>query len=49
MQLGILKCYFSHDFNWSPFTLYDNIGYHGKSKCLLEYFCSDKLAFTCST
>ncbi len=30
-------------YHWSPSTLYDNIGYHDKSKCLLEY-CNEKLA-----
>ncbi len=29
---------FSHNFHWSPSKLSDNIGYHGKSKCLLEYW-----------
>ncbi len=43
MQLKISKCYFSHNFHWSPSILYENIGYHGKSKCLLEY-CNEKLA-----
>ncbi len=41
LQLEISKCYF-HDFSHKKFSLepsrlYDNIGYHGKSKCLLEY------------
>ncbi len=31
MQLEISKCYFSHNF---PSKLYDNVGYHGKSKYL---------------
>ncbi len=43
MQLEISKCYFSHNFHCSPSKLYDNIGYHDKSKCLLEY-CNEKLA-----
>ncbi len=43
MQLEFSKCYFSHNFRWSPSKLYDNIGYHGKSKCLFEYF-NEKLA-----
>ncbi len=37
-ELEISKC-----FHWSPSKLYDNIGYHDKSKCLLEY-CNEKLA-----
>ncbi len=44
MQLGFPMCYFSHNiikFHWSPSKLYDNIGYHGKSKCLLEYSMSE--------
>ena len=43
IQLEIPKCYFSHNFHWRPSKLSDNIGYHGKSKCLLEY-CNMKLA-----
>ncbi len=43
MQLEISKCYFSHNFHYSPSKLFENIVYHGKSKCLLEY-CNDKLA-----
>ena len=35
--------YISHNFHCSPSKLYDNIGYHGKPKCLLEY-CNEKLA-----
>ena len=31
----------THNFPCSPSKLYDNIDYHGKSKCLLEY---EKLA-----
>ncbi len=34
LQLEISKGYFSHNFHWSPSKLYDNIGYHDKSKCL---------------
>ncbi len=34
---------FSHNFHWSLAKLCDNIGYHGKSKCLLEYW-NGKLA-----
>ena len=41
MQLEISKCYFSHNFHWSPPKLYENIGYTGKYKCLLEY-CNEK-------
>ena len=37
-QLEISKCYFSHNFHWNPCKLYEDIGYHGKSKCLLEYW-----------
>ena len=37
---------FSHVFHWSPSKRCDNIGYHGKSKCLLEC-CNEKLV--CST
>ncbi len=44
MQLEFAKCCFSHNFHWSPSKLKNNIGYHGKSKCLLEY-CNPKLAF----
>ncbi len=36
MQLEITKCYFSHNFHWSPSKLYENIGYHGKSVRILE-------------
>ncbi len=46
MHLAISKCYFSHNFHWSPSKLYENIGYIGcrrKSECLLEY-CNEKLA-----
>ena len=43
MELEISKCYFSHMFHWSPFKFYENIAYHGKSKCLLEY-CNEKFA-----
>ncbi len=43
MQLEFSTCYFSHNFYWSPYKLYNNIAYHGKSKCLLEY-CNEKLA-----
>ena len=32
MQLEISKCYFSHNFRWSPSKLYDNIGHHGTQK-----------------
>ncbi len=42
MELQISKCYFSHHYHWSPSKLYENIGYPGKSKCLLEY-CKEKL------
>ncbi len=41
LLLQFSKCYFSHNFHWTPPKLYDNIVYHGKSKCLLEY---EKLA-----
>ena len=27
MQLEMSKCYFSHNFHWSPSKLCDNIGY----------------------
>ena len=43
MHLEILKFYLSHNFHWTPSKLYDNIGYHDKSKCPLEY-CNEKLA-----
>ncbi len=43
MQVEISKCYFSHNFHWSPSKLHDNIGYHEKSKCHLEY-CNEKLS-----
>ena len=43
MQLEFSKCYFWHNFHWSPAKLYDDIAYHGKSNCLLEY-CNKKLA-----
>ncbi len=43
LQLKFSKCHFSHNFHWRSSTLYDNIGYHGKSNCLLEY-CNEKLA-----
>ncbi len=43
MELEFSQCYFSHNFHWSLSKLYDNIGYHSKSKCLLEY-CNEKLA-----
>ncbi len=43
MKLEISKRYFSHNFHCSPSKLYENIGYHGKSKCLLEN-CNEKLA-----
>ena len=43
MELEISKCDFSYNFHWSPSKLYENIDYHGKSKCLLEY-CLEKLA-----
>ena len=43
MLLKISECHFSHNFHWSQSNLYENIGYHGKSKCLLEY-CNQKLA-----
>ena len=43
MQLEFSKRYFSHNFHWSPPKLCDNISYHGKLKCLLEY-CNVKLA-----
>ncbi len=33
---------FSHIIQRSPSKLCDNIGYHGKSECLLEY-CNEKL------
>ncbi len=33
MQLEISKCCFSHNFHWSSSKLYENIGYHAKSKC----------------
>ncbi len=41
MQLEISKCYFSHNFHWSPPKLYENIGYTGNYKSLLEY-CNEK-------
>ncbi len=34
MHLEISDCYFSHNFHWSPSKVYENIGYHGKYKCL---------------
>ncbi len=37
MQLEMSKSYFSHKFHWRPSKLFDNIGYHDKSKCRLEY------------
>ena len=41
---GISKCHFSHNFHCNPSKLYDKKdGYHGKSKCLLQY-CKKKLA-----
>ncbi len=40
---GNCKCYFSHNFHWSPSKLYENIGYLGKSKCLYEWR-NEKLA-----
>ena len=43
MQLEFSKYYFSHNFHCSPSKLYANIAYHGKSKCLLEYY-NEKLA-----
>ncbi len=43
MQLEFSIFNFSHIFHWSQSKLCDNIGYHGKSECLLEY-CNDKLA-----
>ncbi len=43
MQLEISKCYFPHNLYLSPSKRYENIGHHGKSKCLLEY-CKEKLA-----
>ncbi len=43
MRLELSKCYFSYNFHWSPAKLCENIGYHGESKCLLEY-CNGKLA-----
>ncbi len=43
MPLEISKCYFSKNFHWSPPKLYENICYHAKSKCLLEY-CNEKFA-----
>ncbi len=36
MQLEISKYYFSHNFYWSLAKLYENTGYYGKSKYLLE-------------
>ncbi len=33
---------FSHNCHWSSSKLCDNIAYHSKSKCLLEY-CNEKL------
>ncbi len=42
MHLEISLRYFSYNFHWSPSKLYENIGYHGKSKCLLEY-CNENL------
>ncbi len=48
MQLEISKCYFSHNFHWSPSKLFDNIGYNDKSKCLLEY-CNEKFASSTSS
>ena len=42
MQLEVSKCSFSHNFRWSQSKLYKNIGYHGKSKYLLEH-CNEKL------
>ncbi len=29
--------------HWRPSKLHESMGYHGKSKCLLEY-CNEKLA-----
>ena len=37
MQLEISKCYFPNNFHWNPSKIYENIGFHGKSECLLEY------------
>ncbi len=37
IHVEISKYYFSHNFHWIPSKFYENIGYHGKSKCLLEY------------
>ncbi len=43
MQLKFLSAVSPHNFHWNPSKLYDNIGYHGKSKGLLEYW-NQKLA-----
>ena len=43
MQLEISKSCLSHIFHCSPSKRYENIVYHGNSKCLLEY-CNQKLA-----
>ena len=40
---GNFKVLFLPQFHWTPSKLYENIGYHGKSKCLLEY-CNQKLS-----
>ncbi len=40
---GNFKVLFLPQFSLKPSKLYDNIGYHDKSKCLLEY-CNDQLA-----
>ncbi len=39
----IFKVLYLHNFHWCPSKLYDNIEYHGKSKCLLEN-CNEKLS-----
>ncbi len=44
MQLGISKCYLTHKFHWSTTKLYEKIGYHDESNCLLEYY--KKLVFS---
>ena len=43
MQLKFQSAISPTNFHWSPSKLNDNIGYHDKSKCLLEY-CNEKLA-----
>ncbi len=41
VQLEISKSYFSHNFHWSPSKLYENVGYHGKSKFLIRILQSE--------